>query len=72
MDTSIPLIWYIAMGVAFGFLLGYAIGMVIGSSQGKQQLINKIKLLASREKIDSDIDKLLKSKASKLIREDFL
>jgi len=72
MDTSIPLVWYIAMGVAFGLLLGYAIGMTIGVSTGKQQLIKKIKLLVSREKLDFDIDKLLRSKRSKLIKEDFL
>lgn len=72
MDTNIPLVWYVAMGVAFGLLLGYAIGMLIGVSRGRQQLIKKIKLLVSREKIDFDIDKLLHSKNSKLIKEDFL
>ena len=72
MDTSVPLIWYVAMGVAFGLLLGYAVGMLIGVSRGRQQLIKKIKLLVSREKIDFDIDKLLQSKNSKLIKEDFL
>ncbi len=48
------------MGAAFGLLLGYAIGMIIGVSQGKQQLIKKIKILVSRKKIDFDIDKLLR------------
>ena len=72
MNTSIPLIWYIAMGVAFGLFLGYAIGMAIGVSNGKQQLIKKIKLLVLREKIDFDIDKLLRSKRNRLIKEDFL
>ena len=60
MNQSIPLVWYIAMGAAFGLLLGYAIGMIIGVSQGKQQLIKKIKFLVSRKKIDFDIDKLLR------------
>ncbi|MBC8485857.1 MAG: hypothetical protein ISS80_04285 [Candidatus Cloacimonetes bacterium] len=60
MNQSIPLVWYIAMGAAFGLLLGYAIGMIIGVSQGKQQLIKKIKILVSRKKIDFDIDKLLR------------
>lgn len=72
MDTNIPLVWYIAMGVAFGLLLGYTIGMLIGVSRGRQQLIKKIKLLVAREKIDFDVDKLLQSKNSKLIKEDFL
>ena len=60
MNQSIPLIWDIAMGVAFGLLLGYATGMIIGVSQGKQQLIKRIKILVSRKKIDFDIDKLLR------------
>jgi hypothetical protein len=72
MDPSIPLVWYIAMGIAFGLLLGYTIGMLIGVSRGRQQLIKKIKLLVEREKIDFDIDRLLQSKNSKLIKEDFL
>jgi hypothetical protein len=72
MDPSIPLIWYTAMGIAFGLLLGYTIGMLIGVSKGRQQLIRKIKLLVAREKIDFDIDKLLQSKNSRLIKEDFL
>lgn len=72
MSTSIPLIWYIAMGVAFGLFLGYAIGMAIGVSKGRQQLIKKIRLLVSREKIDFDIDKLLRSKQSRVVKEDFL
>jgi len=72
MSTSIPLIWYIAMSVAFGLFLGYAIGMAIGVSKGKQQLIKKIKLLVLREKIDFDIDKLLRSKQSRLVKENFL
>jgi hypothetical protein len=72
MDPSIPLVWYIAMGIAFGLLLGYTIGMLIGVSRGRQQLIKKIKLLVAREKIDFDIDRLLQSKNSKLIKEDFL
>jgi len=72
MDASIPLVWYVAMGVAFGLLLGYTIGMLIGVSKGRQQLIKKIKLRVAREKIDFDIDKLLRSKNSKLIKEDFL
>jgi hypothetical protein len=72
MNASIPLVWYVAMGVAFGLLLGYTVGMVIGVSRGRQQLIKKIKLLVAREKINFDIDKLLQSKDSKLIKEDFL
>ena len=60
MSQSIPLVWYIAMGVAFGLLLVYAIGMILGVSQGKQQLIKRIKFLVSRKKIDFDIDKLLR------------
>jgi hypothetical protein len=72
MDPSIPLIWYVAMGIAFGLLLGYTIGMLIGVSNGRQQLIKKIKLLVAREKIDFDVDKLLQSKNSRLIKEDFL
>jgi hypothetical protein len=60
------------MGIAFGLLLGYTIGMVIGVSRGRQQLIKKIRLLVARQKIDFDIDKLLQSKNSKLIKEDFL
>jgi hypothetical protein len=72
MDTSIPLVWYVGMGVAFGLLLGYTIGMLIGVSRGRQQLIKKIKLLSSREKIDFDIDKLLQNKHGKFIKEDFL
>jgi len=60
------------MGIAFGLLLGYTIGMLIGVSKGRQQLINKIKLLVAREKIDFDVDKLLQSKNSRLIKEDFL
>jgi hypothetical protein len=72
MDPSIPLIWYVAMGVAFGLLLGYAIGMAIGVSKGRQQLLQKIRLLAAREKIDFDVDKLLHKKHGKLIKEDFL
>jgi hypothetical protein len=72
MSPSIPLVWYIAMGIAFGLLLGYTIGMVIGVSRGRQQLIKKIRLLVARQKIDFDIDKLLQSKNSKLIKEDFL
>jgi hypothetical protein len=72
MDPSIPLIWYVAMGVAFGLLLGYAIGMAIGVSRGRQQLIQKIRLLVAREKIDFDVDRLLHNKHGKLIKEDFL
>jgi hypothetical protein len=72
MNTSIPLVWYVGMGVAFGLLLGYTIGMLIGVSKGRQQVIKKIKLLSSREKIDFDIDKLLQSKHGKFIKEDFL
>jgi hypothetical protein len=72
MNPSIPLVWYIAMSIAFGLLLGYAIGMLIGVSRGRQQLIKKIKLLVVREKIDFDVDKLLQSKHGKLIKEDFL
>jgi hypothetical protein len=60
------------MGIAFGLLLGYTIGMLIGVSNGRQQLIKKIKLLVAREKIDFDVDKLLQSKNSRLIKEDFL
>ena len=72
MNIHIPLIWFVAMGAAFGLLLGYTFGMLIGVSRGRQQLIKKIRLLVSREKIDFDIDKLLHSKNSRLIREDFL
>ena len=57
------------MSVAFGLFLGYATGMAIGVSKGKQQLIKlikKIKLLVFQEKIDFDIDKLLRSKRSSL------
>ncbi|MHC2995413.1 MAG: hypothetical protein IBV53_07940 [Candidatus Atribacteria bacterium] len=72
MSTSIPLIWYIAMSVAFGLFLRYAIGMSIGVSKGKQQLIKKIKLLVFQEKIDFDIDKLLRNKRSRLVKENFL
>jgi hypothetical protein len=72
MNPSIPLVWYIAMGIAFGLLLGYTIGMLIGVSRGRQQLIKKIKLLVAREKIDFDIDRLLHSKHGRLIKEDFL
>ena len=62
MDTSIPLIWYIAMGVAFGLFLGYVIGMAIGIPTGKQQLIKKIKWLGTQEKMDFDIGELLGGK----------
>jgi hypothetical protein len=72
MNIHIPLIWFVAMGIAIGLFLGYTIGMLIGVSRGRQQLIKKIRLLVSREKIDFDIDKLLHSKNSKLIKEDFL
>jgi len=72
MNTSVPLIWYIAMGIAFGLCLGYAIGMAIGVSQGRRQLLKRIKLLLSREKIDFDIDKLLLSKKGRFVKEDFL
>ena len=60
------------MSVAFGLFLGYATGMAIGVSKGKQQLIKKIKLLVLREKIDFDIDKLLRSKRSRFVKKYFL
>jgi hypothetical protein len=72
MATSIPLVWYIAMGVGFGLCLGYAVGTTIGTSSGKRQLIKKIKLLLRYEKVDINLDKLLRSKHSQLIKEDFL
>jgi membrane protein DedA with SNARE-associated domain len=72
MNTNVPLIWYVAISVAFGLLLGYAIGMAIGVSSGKQQLLKKLRLLISRKKLDLDIDKLLKTKWSQMIKEDFL
>ena len=72
MEANVPLVWVIAISIAFGLLLGYAIGMVIGVSTGKRQLLNKIKMLLFREKIEFDIDALMRSRHSKFIREDFL
>ncbi len=72
MEGNVPLVWVIAISIAFGLMLGYAIGMAIGVSTGKRQLLNKIKMLLFRERIDFDIDALIRSRHSKFIREDFL
>jgi len=67
MINGVPLVWYVAMGVAFGLLLGYAAGMTIGMVSGKQQLLKRIRLLLTHEKIDVDIDRLLLSKRGRVI-----
>ena len=67
MNSGVPLVWYIAMGVAFGLLLGYAVGMAIGRVTGRQQLLKRIRLLLTHEKIQLDIDRVLISKRGRTI-----
>jgi len=71
-ETNIPLVWFVSMGIAFGLFLGFAIGMAMGISRGRHQLLKKIRLLLSMKKLDIDIDKLLDSREAKRIKEDFL
>jgi hypothetical protein len=72
MDTDTSVISYVATSFAFGIFIGYIIGLTLGAAWGKQRLIKKIRLIASREKVNFDVDRILQSELNQVIQEDFL
>jgi len=61
MEWVLTHIWELIISLGLGFFAGFLIGKTLGLSEGKEAVIQKVKNLIVRGKVDFNIEELLRS-----------